>query len=71
MVTLANDLVMALDPVVFARALGFRPDEWQEKVLRSVSKRQILNCSRQSGKSTVAALIGVHRAYYHPGKKMN
>jgi len=27
----------------------------------------LLNCCRQSGKSTMAALIALHRALYHPG----
>ena len=68
MVTLVNDLVMALDPVAFARdGLGFEPDPWQAGVLRWDGKRLILNCSRQSGKSTIAAILGVHRAYYYPG----
>jgi phage terminase large subunit-like protein len=26
----------------------------------------LLNCSRQSGKSTTTAIIGLHRALYHP-----
>jgi hypothetical protein len=48
----------------FARhALGFIPDALQAAVLDSQSKRGILNCSRQWGKSTVLALKAVHRAY--------
>jgi hypothetical protein len=27
----------------------------------------LLNCSRQSGKSTMSAMIALHRALYHPG----
>jgi len=64
---LAHDLVQALDPVRFARGLGFTPDAWQSAVLRSASKRILLNCCRQSGKSTTAALLAVHRALYYPG----
>ena len=68
MVTLARDLFMALDPVAFARdGLGFHPDPWQADVLRWNGKRLILNCSRQSGKSTIAAVLGLHRALYYPG----
>jgi hypothetical protein len=53
-----------LDPVEFARTrLGFTPDEKQALVLRSGAKRGILNCSRQWGKSTVAAAMAVHRAF--------
>jgi len=68
MVTLCNDLVMALDPAAFARdGLGFHPDDWQANVLRWNGQRAILNCSRQSGKSTIAAVLALHRALYYPG----
>jgi hypothetical protein len=43
------------------------PDEAQAAVLRSQAKRGILNCSRQWGKSTVAAAKAVHRAFTRPG----
>jgi len=56
------------DAVEFARVrLGFLPDAKQVEVLRSNAKRGILNCSRQWGKSTVAAAKAVHRAYTRPG----
>ena len=68
MTTLPNDLMMGLDPVAFARdRLGFQPDPWQADVLRWDGKRLILNCSRQSGKSTIAAVLALHRALYYPG----
>ncbi len=64
---LAADLRFALDPVAFAReALGFEPDAWQEKVLRTPSKRILLNCCRQSGKSTTTSILGLHTALYRP-----
>src|SRR3712207_6453235 len=66
MVSLAKDLKLALDRVAFARELGFVCDPWQEELLRSWSDRVLLNCSRQSGKSTVSAIIALHRALYHP-----
>jgi hypothetical protein len=66
MVSLAEDLKLALDRVWFARALGLEPDPWQEDLLRSTSDRVLLNCCRQSGKSTMAALIALHRALYRP-----
>lgn len=63
-----NDLRMAADPVIFAReGLGFDPDESQEIILRSNSKRLILNCSRQYGKSELSAIRGLHRAIFYPG----
>ncbi len=64
MVELREDMRLALDRVAFARSLGLEPDSWQEDLLRSTSKRIILNCCRQSGKSTISAVVAVHRALY-------
>ncbi len=61
-----EDLRLALDPVAFARAAGLDPDPWQEDVLRSESKRLLLNCSRQSGKTTIVATLALHKALYTP-----
>ena len=56
------------DRVRFAEEwLGFKPDAAQKKMLLSKAKRGILNCTRQWGKSTVAALMAVHRAFFYPG----
>src|SRR5689334_3984917 len=47
-----------MDAGEFARVrLGIEPDETQMEVLQSGAQRVILNCSRQWGKSTVAALL--------------
>jgi hypothetical protein len=55
------------DPVVFTRErLDLDPDPFQIAVLRSESKRGILNCTRQWGKSTIAAAKAVHRAFTQP-----
>ncbi len=67
MVSLAEDLTLALDRVAFARELGIAPDSWQEDLLRSGSNRVLLNITRQGGKSTMSALIALHRALYFPG----
>ena len=67
MVELRDDLRLALDCVAFAEKLGIVPDGWQEDLLRSSADRVLLNCSRQSGKSTMSAVIALHRALYHPG----
>ena len=64
---LPTDLRLALDRVSFAETLGIAPDPWQRDLLHSTSGRVLLNCSRQSGKSTLAAVIALHRALYHPG----
>jgi hypothetical protein len=55
------------DRVAFASALGIAPDPWQRDLLRSSYDRILLNCCRQSGKSTMAALIALHRALYTHG----
>jgi hypothetical protein len=65
--SLAQDLKLALDRCAFARALGLEPDGWQEELLCSTSERVLLNCSRQSGKSTISGVIALHRALYYPG----
>src|SRR5215208_5860697 len=59
--------VCALDRMAFAKELGIHPDAGQGDLLRSHSERILLNCSRQSGKSSMSALIALHRALYHPG----
>ena len=65
---LCHDLKMALDPVIWVKErLGFSLDPWQTEVLRSNSKRILLNCSRQSGKSTVTAIMALHTGLYRPG----
>jgi hypothetical protein len=61
----ADDLIYAADSVLWAReVLGYHPDEWQSKLLRSRSRKIILNCSRQSGKSTTCAALGLHESIY-------
>lgn len=64
---IAADLAAALDPVILAQQAGITPDPWQADVLRSASKRRLLLCCRQSGKSTTTAVLAVHRALYRPG----
>jgi hypothetical protein len=48
--------------------LGFQPDERQRELLESAAKRGILNCSRQWGKSIIAAIKAVYRAYSRPSE---
>jgi len=64
---IVQDLRHALDPARFAtEALDFHPDPWQLQVLRWSGRRLLLNCSRQSGKSTTTAILALHRAIYYP-----
>jgi hypothetical protein len=67
MATVRDDLELALDRVSFAEELGITPDPWQRDLLSSSSSRTLLNCCRQSGKSTMSAVLALHRALYHPG----
>lgn len=67
MSVLARDLTRMLDPAQIMRDAGMEPDEWQERVLRSDSKRILLNCSRQAGKSTTCAALAISQAIYDPG----
>jgi hypothetical protein len=66
MSTLAADLALALDPARLAERVGMAPDPWQADQLRSAGRQLILNCSRQSGKSTVSSLLALHEALYRP-----
>lgn len=62
-----DQIAQMLDPVLFAKeVLDFEPDEYQKRVLRSTSKRLILNCCRQWGKSTIVAVKALHRAIFYP-----
>jgi Terminase large subunit, T4likevirus-type, N-terminal len=54
-------------PVEFAMSVGIDPDEWQVEVLASEHPRKILCCGRQTGKSTVGAVLAVHKALTMPG----
>jgi hypothetical protein len=47
-----------------ARRAGIDPDEWQAEVLTSTAQQSILLCSRQTGKSTVSSVCGLHEALY-------
>jgi hypothetical protein len=67
MLAVRDDLRLALDRASFARGAGLDPDPWQQDALRSNAPRQLYNCSRQSGKSTVAATMAVHTTLYKPG----
>lgn len=63
----AADLARALDPVLLAAQAGIEADPWQARVLRSRASRLLLNCSRQSGKSTITSVLALHTALYAAG----
>jgi hypothetical protein len=54
-----------LDPAELFRDCVGEPDPWQLKALRSQHKRQLYLCSRQSGKSAVASIKGLHTAMFN------
>src|SRR5579885_1957783 len=60
-------LACRIDPVVFSRQAGIEADPWQAKLLRSAAQRILVNCSRQSGKSTSMGTLALHQALYEPG----
>jgi hypothetical protein len=68
--SMARDLARALDPVIFANDCGIVPDPWQAELLRSAVAtvvallRALLLCSRQSGKTTVTAILALWVALY-------
>ena len=47
-------------------AAGMEPDTWQTQLLRSPESRRLLLCSRQAGKSTVAAALALGEALLRP-----
>jgi predicted phage terminase large subunit-like protein len=46
--------------------LNIESDPWQCDLLTSSHKRIILNCSRQSGKSTIVAILALHHGILNP-----
>ncbi len=63
---LHEDLLNAFDPARMARALGISTDPWQAALLRGRGPTLLLTC-RQAGKSTVGAILALHKAVYSPG----
>jgi phage terminase large subunit-like protein len=61
------DLARSLDPSRIAADVGLTLDPWQRDLMRSDAKRVLMLCSRQSGKSTVAALIANSTVLQQPG----
>jgi Terminase large subunit, T4likevirus-type, N-terminal len=64
LLNLAGDFSRALDPILLARDVGIEPDATQAALLLSGSKKVLVNCCRQWGKSTTTALIALHAALY-------
>jgi hypothetical protein len=60
-------LALALDPSRILEARGIPPDPWQRVLLLSNDRQILLNCSRQSGKSTVVSVLALHTALFTAG----
>lgn len=57
-------LSRAIDPSLFADDLGLTLDAWQAELLREQPRRALLNCSRQSGKTKLCAVLALYRAIF-------
>ncbi len=71
--TLNRNLAMVLDPSLILERIGLgtpadpgTPDDWQRTILRSMSRRMLVNCHRQAGKSSSVAGLALHTAIYDP-----
>lgn len=53
-----------LGPDQFAESVGLIPDSWQADVLTTPRDRIILNCCRQSGKSSITGILALYTALY-------
>ena len=54
------------DPAELMTLARFAPDAWQQKLLRSKASQILLLCSRQAGKSTIAAGLAIRTALLQP-----
>jgi hypothetical protein len=62
----ARSLAVGLDPALILLAQGLVPDPWQREFLLCADRQVLLNCCRQSGKSTATAARALHTALYAP-----
>jgi len=66
MVCQYNPALWVQDVLHWEENIGAPLDSWQIDFLNNDGRRLLLNCCRQSGKSTVAAAKGLHRALLFP-----
>jgi hypothetical protein len=59
-----------LTPGQIAAAIGIELDDWQEHFLAAAWAEAILNCGRQTGKSTAASIVAVDELIHRPGSKV-
>jgi hypothetical protein len=63
----AFTLASTLDPVALPLAAGIVLDPWQQRVVRSTARYQLVNAHRQGGKSLTVAVRCLHQALRVPG----
>lgn len=56
--------------ISMAERLGLELDDWQRDALSSDARQLLLNISRQGGKSTVAAVLGLHEVLTKPNRRV-
>jgi hypothetical protein len=61
-----NLVAIKSDPTLIMTLAGMPPDIWQQQLLQSQADRFLLLCSRQVGKSTVAAALALRVALIRP-----
>jgi hypothetical protein len=59
-------ITLGLDPSILMERLGFTPDPWQREVLRSTDPRLMMLTTRQAGKSTTTAVLGLDTILHRP-----
>ena len=60
-------LALLLDPSLILHAQELTPDPWQRELLLSRQPYLLLNCARQTGKSTTVAALALHQLLTEPG----
>lgn len=62
----ARELSLRLDPTRLFDAAGMTADPWQRELLTCLDRQVLLNCSRQSGKSTAVSILALRQALFTP-----
>lgn len=57
-------LPLVINPARMFDALGQTSDPWQRELLLAPDRQLLLNCSRQAGKSTTAAVLALHTVLF-------
>lgn len=62
-----SDIALGLDASRILSRMGMEPDKWQRELLSANAVRTLWLGTRQAGKSTTAAVAGLHEAMFKPG----